>query len=157
MFCRCGNARSGLPRRGALEDVARNVARILEEPGEIGMTGTRAAHRAAPKSGIALLGRAIHDLPPGLPVAIANEHRDRRSDCLASAYAAKKLDLILLELHPPPSSVPSLTPRQLGIHMLGEQGQAGGDTLEDRDEGWPVGFTRGCETQHSQNIHKNEE
>ena len=91
---RRGDARRRLARRRALEDVARVVAIVLEDAGEVGVAGTH-ARDGAPARGVrdrVVARRGIHDLLPVLPVAIADEHRDRRADRLAGAHAGQKLD-----------------------------------------------------------------
>jgi len=139
-----------------LEDVARVVASVFQEPGEIRMAGTRPPNGATAELRIGLLRRGVHDLAPALPVTIANEHGDRGADGLSGPHPAEELHLVALDLHPAPASIPLLPSGQLRIDMLSEERQAGGNALEDRDERWPVRFTGGGEAQHD-GVYDNEE
>ena len=69
-------------------------------------------------------GAGIHDLLPVLPVAIVDQHRDRRAERLAGANAGEKFDRVLLDLHAAPAAVALLAARELGVDVVGEQRQA---------------------------------
>ena len=57
-----------------------------------------------------------------------------RADRLASAHAGKKLDRILLDLHAPATTVALLPARELDVHVLSDEPQAGGHSLENAHE-----------------------
>ena len=91
--------------------------------------------------------RRIHDLLPVLPVAIGDEHRDRRAERFAGANAGEKLDGVLFDLHAPAAAVPLLTARELGVDVRGEQRQARGHPFENAHEGGPMRFAGGREAE----------
>ena len=106
--------------------------------------------------GIALARRGIHDLLPVLPVAIVDQHRDRRAERLAGAHAGEELSVVLLDLHAPPAAVALLAARELDVDVLGEEWQARGHSFENGHERVPVGFAGGCEAQHASPRKRNE-
>ena len=144
---RGGDARRRLARRRALENVARVVAIVLENAGEIGVAGPNARDGALAKPGpsaaprrslgVVVARRGIHDLLPVLPVAIVDEHRDRRPERLAGAHAGQKLDRVLLDLHAAPAAVALLAARELGVDVVRKQRNARRHSFENADEGWP--------------------
>ena len=75
---------------------------------------------------------------PVLPVAILNQHRDRRAERLAGAHAGEKLGVVGLDLHAPAAPVALLPARELGVHVSRQERQAGDHTLEDGYERGPV-------------------
>ena len=117
-----------------------------QRAGQVGMARTHPRHHPA-AGAVRVFGtrRGIHDLQPVLPVAIANEHRDGRSERLAGAHAAQQLDVVLLDLHAPPAAVALLPPGELRVDVGGGQGQAGHHPLEDADERRAMGFAGGGE------------
>ena len=101
--------------------------------------------RLRPSRGIFGARRGIHDFLPVFPVAIGDEHRDRRAERFAGAHAGEKLDVVLLDLHAAAAAVALLAADELLVDVSGEQWQAGGAALEQRDEGFAVGFSGGRE------------
>ena len=141
------DARSGLARGGALENVARVVAIVLEEAGEIGMARAHAGDPAL-ASLRRILGarRGVHDVQPVVPVTIRDEHRDGRAQRFAGADAGNELDVVLFDLHTAAAAVALLSAHELLVDVGGEKRQAGGAALENGDEGFAVAFSCGRET-----------
>jgi hypothetical protein len=123
-----------LARGGALENVARIAAIVLEHPDEIGVTGARTRDRPLARRRVVRAGGRVHDLLPVLPVAVANQHRDGRAKGLTRADAREKLDGVGLDLHPTSASISLLPARELRIHVLIEHWNAGRHPLEDADQ-----------------------
>ncbi len=147
------DARRGLASRGALENVARVVAIVLEEAGEVGVAGAHARDRALARNAGVGVGRGVHDLLPVLPVAIADQHRDRRADRLAGADAGQEFDGVLLDLHAAPAAVALLAPRELAVDVRRKQRQARRHSFENAHEGRAMRFTGGRETEdHAVNL-----
>ena len=152
------DAGRGLPGGGAFEDVARVVPVVFQQSREIGVSRTHACHSALPRAfrlgpvARCVFGRGrrgIHDFLPVLPIAVPNQHRDGRSDCLAGTDAREQLDGVLLDLHPSAAPIALLPARELLVDVAREQPQAGGNALENRNEGLSVGFAGGRESKHS--------
>ena len=65
-----------------------------------------------------------HRNRPVLPVAIPDDHRNRRTERLAQAHAAEQLRPVAFDLHPATSAVAALASGELGIdvpcHLEGE-------------------------------------
>ena len=154
-----GDARRGLARRGALEDVARVVAVVLEDPGEIGVAGPHARDGAlaARRSRIVELvaRRGVHDLLPVLPVAIADEHRDRTSRSFRRRARRRGTRRVALDLHAPPAAVALLAPRELGVRRRRRaSGRPAGIPSRMLTRAWPVGFAGGGEANHSESCQR---
>ena len=121
-----GHARGRLTGRGALENVAGVGAIVLEQPGEIGMSRPHPRDLPLPGAvGIAVSRSRVHDLEPVLPVAVADQHRDRRAERLAGAHARQELDAIRFDLHAAPSAVPLLSAGEVSVDVGGQQGDTG--------------------------------
>jgi hypothetical protein len=146
-----GDARRCFAGRGTLENVARIIAVVLEDPGQVRMSRAWARDRAAPLAWIALAEPGVHDLLPVRPVPVANEHGDRRSERLTRADAGEQLDGIVLDLHAPAAAVPLLAAGQVRVDISGNERHAGGHPLEDADERRPVGLAGGGEAEHGAN------
>ena len=112
-----GDARRGLARRGALEDVAKIAAVVLHPADQIDVPRTRCMHAPLLRLGGVDVPHA-HRRFPVLEIAIADDDRDRRAERLAAANAADDLDLIVLDLHPPAAPVAVLAPRHVAIDPL---------------------------------------
>jgi hypothetical protein len=130
------DAGSGLAGTGALEDVAHVAAVVLERPGEIGMTGTRACHRRAPGARRLgrRLGRDVHRLLPVLPVAIADQHGDGAAERVALAHAAQDLRRVHLDLHAAAAAVAELPPTKVAGEDVLIDGQARGEAFHRRHQ-----------------------
>ena len=128
------DARDILERASARETTARVAAIVLEYTGEVRVSRTRAGHTPAPGTGVALAGRGIHDLLPVLPVAIMDQHRDRRPERFAGAHAGEEFDGVLLDLHAASAPIALLATRELNVHVVREQRQASGNPFHDRNE-----------------------
>src|SRR5450756_636653 len=99
-----GHASDRLARGGAFQHIASVIPIVLEHSREIDVPGPRTRYSAL-AAGISIPGRRIHYLLPILPVAILNQHRDRRAERLAGANAGEKLSVVGLDLHAPAASV----------------------------------------------------
>src|SRR6476646_1427170 len=131
------DARGRLACRCALEDVARVLTIVLEDPGEIGVTRSDARDGAAAQRAIriAFARRGVHDRLPVRPVAIADEHRDGTTERLAGAHTGEDLRRIALDLHAPPATITLLASRQVGVDVRREKRKASGHALEYTHEG----------------------
>src|SRR6267378_4432612 len=136
-----GDARDSLAGAGALQDVAGIGAVVLERPGQVGMSGARAGHLAAPLAARGV-GLGSHHVLPVLPVAIPDEHGDGGAEGLTGAHAGEPFDAVRLDLHAGAAAVAALAPFQLRVHALGGDGQAGGDPFEDSHQAAAVRFAR---------------
>ena len=117
-----GDARRSFARGRTLKDIARITPVVLEDPREIGVSGTHP--RDMPLAQPVLVGLAggwIHDIRPVLPIAVAHQHGDRRSQSFARANAGEELDAIGFDLHATPATVALLPTRELGIDIGYEQ------------------------------------
>src|SRR5512141_2428752 len=113
------------------------------------MPWSRTGDGPSPLAGITRLRwRRIHHIAPVLPVAIPDEHRDRRTNRVSGAHAREELRGILLDLHSSPAPVALLAAREISIHIGREQRNACRGALEYRDERWSVRFSRGSKTKH---------
>jgi hypothetical protein len=138
-----GDAGGGLPGRGALEHVAGVLEAVLEHPGQVGVPGPRLGEHLARGAG---LGR--HLLGPLRPLGVGDLDRHGRAERAAVADAAEQRDLVGLEAHARAAPVAEAAPCQLVGDVGCLDGQAGGQALDDDDEGFPVGFAGGQEAQH---------
>jgi len=138
------DARGGLPRAGALEDVAGVAPVVFLHPGQIRVTRPRPGH-LAPALGA---GRAFggHDVLPVLPVAVPDDHRDGRAQGLARPDPSEPFDAVGLDLHARAAPVAGHAASQLGVDAVGAHRESGGQALEDRQQGATVRFTGGRES-----------
>src|SRR2546422_10978976 len=105
------DAGDGLAGAGALQDVARVLAVVLEDAREVGVprAGPRDLPPARLRGGLGLRG---HHVLPVLPVAVPHEHRDGGAERLARPHARGPLDRVPLDPHarapaaPPPAASP---------------------------------------------------
>ena len=64
------------------------------------------------------------------------------------ADAAEQRELVGLEAHAGTAAVAEAAAGQLALDLLDRDGQAGGQALDDDDEGLAVGFAGGEEAEH---------
>src|SRR3989442_12715792 len=107
-----GDPGDGLAGAGALQDVARVLAVVLENAREVGVprAGPRDLAPARLRGDPGLRG---HHVLPGLPVAGPHEHRAGGAERLARPHAGEPLHLVRLELHAPPPAAPDPAPLPL--------------------------------------------
>ena len=147
------DAGRGLARRRAFENVAGVVAIVLENSCKISVSWTDAGDGSLPRLRVGRIGRRIHDLLPILPVAILDDHRDRRAEGLAGADAGEELDGVLLDLHASPATVALLASRELGVDVVSNQRQARGHSFKNAHERLAVRFAGGSEAKrHGERI-----
>src|SRR6266704_3917354 len=134
-----GDPRDRFPRARPLQDVAPVHPGVLEGPREVGVPRAR-PRDLAPSLGASPRGVRFggHDVPPVLPVAIPDEHRDRGAERLAGAHAREPLDLVRLDLHAGAPAVPTHAALQLGVDPFGRHGEARRDPLENPHQTAPV-------------------
>jgi hypothetical protein len=60
---------------------------------------------------------------------------------------ASDLDLVLLDLHPPPTPMAELAPREVAIQRVAVQRQPGRDAFEDAREAGAVGLAGGGQSE----------
>ena len=82
-------------------------------------------------------------------IAVAHEHRDRRTERLAAANAGEKLDLVVLDLHARAAPVPPCRRASVSLIASDVQAQMRRNAVEDADERGPVRFARGKVPKHS--------
>src|SRR5438094_6409648 len=112
--------------------LAQRASGVLFAPGAL--IGTCAERGAARRGSFRIAQGSIHDVLPVLPVAILNQHRDRRTEGLAGPHTRQEFDGVLLDLHPSSPAVSLLPAHQFCVHVIGEEGKPGWDSLEDTDE-----------------------
>ena len=151
-----GHARRRLARRRALEDVARVVAIVLEDAGEIGVTGTHPRDRAFARSAGASASRGAGSMIScqffqsrlRMSIAIGPTRASRRRVRRRGISTASVLDL-----HAAPATVALLASRELGVDVRRKQRQASGHAFEHAHEGLAVRFACGGETEdHAVNL-----
>ena len=135
-----GHARSGLAGTGALEDVAHVRAVVLQRPCQIGVPGTWPRYRGATRTrGVSRRVRTdVHRLLPVLPVAIADEHRDRAAERDTLADAAKDLRRVGLDLHAPAAAIAQLSAPQVVCEQVLIDRQARWQSVDRCQEGLSV-------------------
>ena len=144
------DARGGLTRAGAFEDVADVVALVFQHAREIGMTGPRPRDGRAFRARRVLgrLGADVHGVLPVVPVLVADEEGDRAAERLAFAHAGEDLGAIRLDHHASSASVSTLTAPQIRGDGIGIDREAGGKSFEYRDERLAMRLACGQKTQH---------
>ena len=153
-----GNARGGLPRACAFEDVANVGASVLGDAGQVGVAGTWARDRRPPRASSldrevvlfvrTLVGADTHRVLPVGPVAILDHHRDRAADRLAGADARKQLRAVGFDRHAAAASVAALSPPEVACNSLRIESQAGRNPFENHHERAPVRLAGGEKTHH---------
>ena len=88
---------------------------------------------------------ALHSL---LPISIATGEPSVRP----WRTPPRNVDLVLLEAHARTAAVAEPAAGQLGLDVVDGDGQAGGQALDDHDEGRAVGLAGGQEAQHAANL-----
>ena len=135
-----GDPRGGLAGAGALQDRPQVVGAVLEHPGEVGVPGARERDRLH-------LGLGLpHGHAVGRPVGeveVRDLERQRAADGAPVPQAALDLDAVRLDLHAPAAAVAELAAREVVVDVLGDEAQAGGQPLHDREERRAVGLP-GC-------------
>ena len=143
-----GDARRRLARRGALEDVARVVAVVLEDPGQVGVTGARractralarpSAHRSSRGAG-SMISCQFFQSRLRMSIAIGEP------SVSPARTPRQELDRVALDLHAAAAAVALLAAGELGVDVGGEQGEPGRHAFEHRDERGTVRFAGGGE------------
>ena len=118
----------------------------MSTPDQVGVAGPGPGD-AAPPQLARLGGLGGHDVLPVGPVAVGDQHRDRRAEGLAGADAGEPLDVVALDLHPGAAAVALHPAGEVAVDPLGGDRQAGGEALDDGDERLAVRFARGGEAQ----------
>ncbi len=138
-----GDARCGLAGGGALEHVAHIVEAVLHSTGEVGVAGAQTRDLLR----VAVVRADLHHFLPVLPDAVGDEHGDRAAERAAVPDAAEDLRPVHLQLLAARAAVTALAPVHVGGDVVFGDLEAGGDTLEDRDERLPVRFAGREESQ----------
>ncbi len=137
----------GLPGAGTLQDVPRVAAVVLEDAHEVRVSGPRKI--VWPQSlGVGLGPRrdGAHRRRPVLPIAIPNEHGDRRAQGLAQPHARDHVGAVGLDLHATAAAVATLSAAQLGVDVtLHVQRQPRRHPFEEGDQPAAVGLAGGSE------------
>ena len=80
------------------------------------------------------VGLRRHHVLPVLPVAVPDEHRDRRAQRLAGTHAGQPFDLIRFDLHARAAAIALLTTRQFVIDPRNINRNTGGQSFDYRDK-----------------------
>ena len=138
-----GDARRGLARAGALEDVADVGEAELLDPGEVGVARARQVDLRDRR----LDGPGVHPLLPVRVVAIGDEQRDRAAERAAVADAGGDLGGVALDLHAPAAAVAELAARHVGVDRLQVELEARGEPLDDAGEAGAMRLPGGDQAQ----------
>ena len=135
-----GDAGGGLAGAGALQDRAQVVGAVLEHPREVGVPG------AGQRDGLHLVV-GLPDRHPVLgplgEVEVGDLEGEGAADGAAVAQPGLDLHAVGLDLHPPAAPVSELSPRQVGVDVVGDERETGRQSLDHREERGAVGFP-GC-------------
>jgi len=138
-----------LARRGPLQHVARVGQAVLLHPGQVGVPGTGAGE------GLLRLPRCgVHLLLPLGPLGVGDLDGHGRAESAAVADTAEQGQLVTFEAHARATAVPQTPPGQLALDLLDGDVEAGGEALDDDDEGFAVGFAGGEESEHGANLRR---
>ena len=136
----------GLPRAGALQDVAHVVEPVLLHAHQVRVPG--------PRTGQTRVGilRALdrHEVRVlRLELDVRDRDRHRRPEALPVAHARQDLEPVRLEALPAASSVAVAASRELPGDLLRDDAHAGREALQDRDQRLPVRFAGREHPQHA--------
>ncbi len=137
----------GLPGRRPLEDVPGVVESILLHPGQISVARTGLGEDLGGRPRV-----RGHLLLPFGPLGVGDLDGHRRAQRPTVADPPNQGDLVGLETHPGPPSVPEAPPGELARDLGCRHRQPGGQTLDDHHEGFAVGLSRGEEPEHGVNL-----
>jgi hypothetical protein len=107
-----GYASRALARTRPLQHIPRIGEIVLQAPGQIRMSGTRACHGFMLRR-IARLHR--QNLFPVLPVVVCDRHRHRRPDRLPVPHPAEDMRRVALNPHPPATPITFLPSPHLAV------------------------------------------
>src|SRR6187402_32395 len=139
------NARRGLARRSAFEDVARIGKVVLQCARQIGVAGAGRGHCLVLLRIAAFDGK---DLFPVLPVAIGYLHGDGRTDGLAMAHAGADMRCVALNPHTSAATVALLATPELVREELLVNGNTCGETAEEGNERLSVALASCRKSKH---------
>ena len=145
--CADGDTGGRFARARPLQDVPHVVVVVLEDAGEVGMTGSRPRDRDAR---VTIGGFGRHLLLPVLPVPVLDHQRDRRAQGFAPADSRFDARLVLLDRHPPAAAVSLLPAPQVMIDRADIDREPCGEALDDRRQARPVGLSGGKEAKHGE-------
>ena len=132
-----------LPGRGPLEDVTGVVEAVLQHARQVGVAGAGLGEDGGRRTGI---GR--HLLGPLGPLGVGDHDGHRRAEGAAVADTADQGDLVGLEAHAGAPPVAQPASGQLVGDVGGLDRQAGGQALDDDDQGAAVRLAGSQKAQH---------
>ncbi len=125
-----GDARRGLARARALQDVAHVGEPELLEARQVGVARPRQVRLLD----LRVDGPGIHPLFPVRVVAVRDQDRDRAAERLSVPDPRPDLDRVALDLHPAATAVAELAARHVAVDPLPVEIEACGQALDDRDQ-----------------------
>src|SRR6202011_3625008 len=134
--CAHRDSRRGFARAGTFQNVAGVLKIVLDGTREVGMTRTRACHR------FALVFRAVDILHwkrfgPVLPIIVADDDGNGRSDGLRMPNTRDNLDAIGFYFHSPAAPVALLSTPHLAMDCVQRDGNAGRKSGQGGDQALP--------------------
>src|SRR5262249_12485386 len=87
-------------------------------------------------------------LGPILPIAVADNDGDRRTDRLRVTHTGDNFGAVGLDLHAPAAAIALLAPPQLPVYRIDGNRYAGGESLKRGREAFAMGFPRRLESEH---------
>src|SRR5579871_156970 len=124
---------------------------VLNGSGQIGVAGTRPRNRFL----LILPACSIfhgQGFGPILPIGVANDNGDRRSDGLGVPDARDDFCPVRLDLHAPAAAVALLTAPELVIDGVKRNGNPGRETGERSYQALAVGLARGFKSKHAKEL-----
>src|SRR5207245_599614 len=113
--------RGRFARAGTFEHVADVAQAVLDDAGQVGVTGAQSGY------GWGRIGDRfdIHLALPVRPVFVVDHHGDGSAHGHAVPHAGHDFDAVMLDLLSPAAAVALLPARQVDVDILGEHGQSG--------------------------------
>src|SRR5262245_11093784 len=94
----------------------------------------------------------MHGLLPVHPIAIADQHCDRRARRLSATDAGKNFGPVTLDRHAAPATVTTLSAPELRVECIDVDVEAGRHPVKRDDQRLPVRFAGAQKPQHPQGI-----
>jgi hypothetical protein len=94
----------------------------------------------------------VHGLLPIHPIAIADQHRDRRASRLSTTDAGNNFGAVTLDRHAAPTAVTTLSAPELRVERIDVDVEAGRHPVKCDEQRLPVRFASAQKSQHPQGI-----
>src|SRR5579859_2210947 len=131
-----GHARGGFARARTFEHVANVAEAELDHARQVGVTGPQPGHRRR------WFGHRfdVHLALPVCPIPILDDHRDRPTHGQTVSHAGDDLHAVVFDLLTPTAPVALLATGEVDIDVLSQNGEPGGQVLDEDGELWAVRF-----------------